>query len=76
MGEKLRMPSLSYFCYVLIKQEQKVLKTSASRANFMFSKYQASEISDLRNIWSHKYPVSEILGLKNIGSQKYRVSEI
>ena len=49
-----------------------MLKTSAPRANFMFSKQK----SGLRNIRSQKYRVSKISGLRNMGSQKYGVTEI
>ena len=72
------------------KQEQKVLKTSAPRVNFMFAKQKSKniikksekvrhshkyfEISHIKNIGYQKYWVSEISGIRNIRYQKYQIS--
>ena len=63
---------------LFIKQEQKVLQTSAPRVNFIFSKQKS------KNIHLKRHKTSDIVlnRLKqpkinrNIGSQKYQVSEI
>ena len=64
------------------QQEQKVLKTSAPRVNFMYSKQKSKNIY----LKSHKkseivpnslkYRVSEISVIRNNGYQKYWISDI